>query len=77
VDHTGTHDANDTGVWRILNPGYTGKVRTGIGTPVATEGDDQRFELVTHGSHFLRSHLEVIGSANVDQWHILTQLADS
>ena len=78
VDHTGTHDANDTGVRRILNPGHSGKVRTGIGTPVAAEGDDQRFELVAHGSHFLSSSLQVTGDADLDKrGTFLNQLKDS
>jgi hypothetical protein len=46
MHHTGTHGPNDPHVGRILQPGNTGQITTGIGAPVAQETEDDRFKFV-------------------------------
>jgi hypothetical protein len=48
VNHTGAHGSNDPCIGRILDPCNTGKIGSGIGTPVAAKRENQRLELVVH-----------------------------
>ena len=48
MNHPGAHYTDDTHIGRILNPGHTGQIGPGVGAPVATKGDNQRFVLFVH-----------------------------
>jgi hypothetical protein len=47
IDPAGAHDPHSPQVGRILQPGDTGEIGTGIGAPVAKERYDFRLE-ITH-----------------------------
>jgi hypothetical protein len=50
VDHPGTHHPDNPAVRGILDPGNSGQISTGIGAPIAEEGDNKGFVFITHRS---------------------------
>jgi hypothetical protein len=40
VDHTGTHHPDNPAVRGVLDPGNPGQISTGIGAPIAEEGNN-------------------------------------
>jgi hypothetical protein len=46
VDSARTHDAHGSDVGWILQPGYTGQIRTGIGTPVTQKSNYFWFKFI-------------------------------
>jgi hypothetical protein len=53
MDPSGAHHPNQSDIGWILNPGYTGQIRSGIGTPVADKSDYLGgFDGVVYTTHF-------------------------
>ena len=48
VDAPGAHGPNDTNGWRILKPGHSGKIRSGISAPVTQKSQDFRLKRLAH-----------------------------
>jgi hypothetical protein len=46
--HSRTHEADQANAGRVLHTPYPGKVRTGVGTPVAREGYDLGMKFLYH-----------------------------
>lgn len=46
INATGAHDPNDPDMGRILESGYSGRVRCGIAAPMAQKAEDSGFESV-------------------------------
>jgi hypothetical protein len=45
IDPAGTHDPYGPDIGWVLQPGNTGQIGPGIGTPVAKESNDFRFKI--------------------------------
>ena len=59
IDPSRAHDAYGPDVGRVLQTGYAGQIRTGVGTPVTKKCHDFGFE-VSHVSTYLDVNVEQI-----------------
>jgi hypothetical protein len=44
INSSGAHQPNDPDVWRVLKPGNSGQIRSGVRTPVTQKGQQLGFK---------------------------------